>query len=293
MPEISKAKKKLISNYKSWRKSLQPKEGVALIHVDEVVSKVATFYEKMRGVIDWREEHLLRKTAIERALKRRLFLKRDGKEISEPLTHELIRGGHFPNDAIPESKILEIQKSINKYIYILENSPRPPREKMRLLLHDWILGIAACEIEETLVSPIKEAALMDFMLELMKEKIDAKIDPKEKNIQTYIAIQRALFKLDQSIITYNLLKKWYEEWFNLPQEKLEEIAKNIYLIWAKLEENLHHPLAEKFYSVCERYDTAYLIMGDIISAEPAGARSNVENPEILENKIKDAYRNRL
>src|SRR3989344_3545668 len=288
MPEISKAKKKLISNYKSWRKSLQPKEGVALIHVDEVVSKVATFYEKMRGVIDWREEHLLRKTALERILKRRMFLKRDGKEISEPLVHELIRGGHFPNDAIPESKIQEIQKSIDKYVYIMENTPQVSGKGAKSQLFDWLLGIAACEVEEILAPPIRETAIMDFMLERMSERIEVKANTiisrsmpaDEKDTQIYIAIQKALFKLDPPIINYNLLKKWHPDWTNLPQDKLEQTAKDIYSVCEKLEKNLKHSLGEKFYAICERYDTAYLILGDIIAAEPAEIENILKNPEV-------------
>lgn len=301
MPEVSQAVKKLISNHQLWHKSLQTKEGVPLIHVDEVAGKVATFYEKMRGVIDWREEHLLRKTAIERILKRRLFLRRDGKEISEPFVHELIRGGHFPNDAIPESKIAEIQKSIDKYIYILDNASQQIKEKMRLGFNDWILGIAACEIEEIMTPPIRETALMEFMLELMKEKIRVQansiisrtIPEEEKNTQIYIAIQKALFRLDKPLISYNLLKKWHPDWTNITREKLEQIAKDIYFVWEKLEKNLRHPLAEKFYSVCERYDTAYLILGDIISFEPFEIENSLERPEILESKIRSAYKERL
>lgn len=301
MPEISQATKKLISNYKLWQKSLQLKEGVPFIHVDEAVSGVAAFYEKMRGVIDWREEHLLKKTAIERILKRRLFLRKNGKEISEPFVQELIRGGHFANDTIPETKIAEIQKSIDKYVYIIEGAPSPPKKKNKSQLYDWLLGIAACEIEEILSPPIRETAIMDFMLELMKERMEikessiiARIMPEaEKDTQIYIAIQKALFKLDTPLINYNLLKKWFYNWADLPQEKLEEIAKNIYLVWEKLEKNLRHPLAEKFYAVCERYDTAYLILDDVISAESAEIENILNNPEIFENKIKNAYKTRL
>ncbi|MBI2626157.1 MAG: hypothetical protein HYW69_01015 [Candidatus Nealsonbacteria bacterium] len=292
MAQLSQNTQRLISIYQTWFRS-QGAEGEVKIHVDEVASKVAKFYEKMRGVIDWREEHLLRKTAIERVLKRRLFLRRDGKDISEPLVHELIRGGHFPNDAIPESKIAEIQKSIDKYLYILDNAPKPPKEKLQMNLYDWLSGIAACETEGILAPPIKEEALMDFMAELMEERIEAKISPEEKRIQIYIAIQKALFKLDFSLIAYNLLKKWYPDWANLPQEKLEEITKNIYFIWEKLETHLSHPLAEKFYAVCERYDTAYLILDDIVAAEPSLAKNNLENASMLENKIRAAYKERL
>ena len=301
MSEVSQSTKKLISNYQLWHKSLQMQEGVPLIHVDEVVSRVATFYENMRGVIDWREEHLLRKTAIERILKRRIFLKRSGKEISEPFINELIRGGLFPNDAIPESKIAAIQKSINKYIYILENAPSDNKQKLKSRLYDLILGIAACEMEEVLSPFIKETALMDFMLEQMREKIEvsgisliSKAMPEdEKDAQIYIAIQKALFKLDDPLINYNLLKKWHSDWLDLPQEKLAELSKNIYAVWEKFEKSLKHPLAEKFYAICERYDTAYLLLGDVIAAQPSEAANTMKNPDILEGKIKAAYKERL
>ena len=113
MANVSDLTQKLISKYDQWHKSQEPKKNVATIHVDEVASKVAAFYEKIRGIIDWKEEHLLKRRAIERILKRRLFSKLDlsngnifeDPNIAEPLVLELIRGGHFPNDKIPESKI--------------------------------------------------------------------------------------------------------------------------------------------------------------------------------------------
>jgi len=57
MPDISEPTEKLISNFKRWQKSLKPKENITTIHVDEVASRVAAFYEKIRGIIDWKEEH--------------------------------------------------------------------------------------------------------------------------------------------------------------------------------------------------------------------------------------------
>ena len=65
MSEPSQSTKKLIQRYQVWYQSLQPKESeIITIHVDEVASTVAAFYEKIRGVVDWREEHLMRRAAI-------------------------------------------------------------------------------------------------------------------------------------------------------------------------------------------------------------------------------------
>ncbi len=78
MSIISQPTQRLIQRYQEWYQFLQPKEGTATLHVDEVASRMASFYEKIRGVINWREEHLLRKSAIERMLRRRLVLKKWG-----------------------------------------------------------------------------------------------------------------------------------------------------------------------------------------------------------------------
>ena len=53
------------------------------------------------------------------------------------------------------------------------------------------------------------------MYELMKERIEIRerivtiggIKTEEKNTQIYIAVQQALFKLDEALISYHLLQK--------------------------------------------------------------------------------------
>jgi len=296
MQELTASAQRLINRYQEWSQGLQSQEGSGTISVDEVASRVASFYEKMRGVIDWREEHLLRKTAVERILKRRLFLKKNlnqNEKIAEPFIHELIRGGHFPNETLPESKIEEVQKIVDKYVFILENSPTPKKEKAKMYLYDWLFGVAACEIEAVLSFSLRENSLIDFMMETMKKSIQVKINEEETDTQLYIAVQRALFKLDSPTITYNLLRRWYPDWMNLPHPTLNEISLNIYQVWKKIEDALKHPLSEKFYAVCERYDTPYLILDDILSQNPAQAHENLKNPAILESKIKEVYGLRL
>lgn len=297
MQELSQKTQKLIQKYQSWQQSMQIKEGLPTIHVDEVSSTVAAFYEKIRGVVDWREEHLMRRAAIERNLKRRLILSKDAEEITYPFVTELIRAGHFPNDQIEESKTDSVKNILDKYIYIIENSPAVTAEKVKAQLYDWILGVAACEIEETLCPPIKEKALIEYMAESMKEKIEIKgvqLTEEEKTQQIYVAVQKALFKMDNAFITYTLLKKMYHDWKALSKNNplLQEITINIYSIWNKIEKIFKHPLTERLYRVCERYDTPYLIVGDVISENPEKAAEEIKNPEALESKIKWAYNKR-
>ncbi|MFA4998995.1 MAG: hypothetical protein WC514_03165, partial [Candidatus Paceibacterota bacterium] len=294
MPELSQSTQKLIQKYQSWHNSLQPKEGVSTIHVDEVASKVATFYEKLRGVVDWREEHLMRRATIERILKRRLLLQKNGEDLASPFISELIRSGYFPNDKIDESRVSTVQNLLEKYLFIIQNSPSPPVEKIKAQLYDWLMSIAACEVEEILDPPRRERALIEYMEDIMQERISVEgINESEKNTQISIAVQESLFKLDKPIINYHLLKKQYGDWLQLSQPRLEEITGNIYSIWRNIENSLHNPLSKKFYQICERYDTPYLILGDVLSEEPLKIDEKIKSGEFLENKIRQAYQARL
>ncbi len=302
---ISERTKELIKKYQSWYNSSQIKEEVPTVHVDEVALKVAAFYEKIKGVVDWKEEHLLRKRAIERILKRRVIFQDENPKMAESLVYELIRGGHFPNDNIPESKINEIQKIIVKYFYISENTPKEDTSNNKKenngknKIQGWLLNIASYEIENTLAPDEKEVALIEYMNEIMKERIrinegafaEKTIEEEEKNIQIYIAIQRALFKFDDSTITYYLLIKRYPDWHNFDPSTplLLKIAQNIYLVQKSIKKDLNHPLAGKFLKLCERQNAPYLILGDIIEEDPLETEEKLEKPEILEDLIRKSY----
>ncbi|MDO8601059.1 MAG: hypothetical protein Q7R46_00075 [bacterium] len=294
--ELSQQTQKLIQRYQAWQTSLEPvKQGTAVIHVDEVASKVAAFYEKVRGVIDWREEHLLRRASIERILKRRLFLGKMGEDQASPLVLELIRGGYFPNDKIEETKIQDIQRLLDKYIFILHDSKIIKGEKIKIQLYDWLMSLAACEAEEILEPNRRERALIEFMEGMMRERITAPVgmQDSEKNTQISIGVQQALFKLDKATISYQLLKEKYPDWLNLPPAQFEQVSQEIYSIWENIDKNLNNPLAGKFYQILEKYDTPYFILGDIISIDPLKAAENLSSPDGLESMIKEAYARRL
>lgn len=301
--ELSDATKSLIQKFKIWRQSEQPKTGGSTIHVDEVALRVAAFYEQIRTIVDWKEEHLMRRAAIIRKLKRRFldlelnnFSQQEG--MAESLVMELIRGGHFPNDKIEESKIQEVQEIIDKYIFILKNSPENKNGSAGLQFYNWLVEVASCEIEETLCPSIREMSLIDYMFCLMKKKI--KINEKvyesgllkkeDKDIQIYIATQQALFKFDTPIISYNLIKYKYPSWKKADQDLLFKISQNICKIWAKIDHDLTHPLSAKFYAVCEKYDTPYLLLGDILAES---AEKEIQDPATLESLIKKNYQKRL
>ena len=305
--ELSEATKKLISQYNLAQKQDTQKPNTPTINVDEVALRVAAFYEQIRTIVDWKEEHLMRRSAIIRKLKRKFIdLEMNNysstEDTAESLVLELIRGGLFPNDKIEESKVKDVQKIISKYVFILKNNPENRARKAGMQFYNWLIEVSACEIEETLAPAIKEMALIDYMFSAMKQKIKVSdkffelclLKKEDVNIQIYIAVCQALFKLDKPIISYNLIKYRYPKWQEADKQLIEETSHNAFKIWQKIEKDLVHPLANKFYNICEKYDTPYLLMGDILSINNAAETGKeLSSPSVLENTIKNVYSKRL
>ncbi|NMB91256.1 hypothetical protein GYA37_00210 [candidate division WWE3 bacterium] len=292
------------------------------VYVDEIASKVAVVYEKVRKVIDWKEEHLLKRSAVERILKRRLVSKIYGinilpdinpEEIAEPFVQELIRSGYFPNGKIGREKIVDIQRLLEKYLYILKSEPVKAEDvssgkskkeikagaKKKINFYDWIIGIASCEVEEILDPPLREDALIDFMTECLCDRIkivpDGKISNEEKYIQTYVAVHRTLYSLDEPIINFHLLRYKYPQFFK-SNNYTQEFTENALKIWEEINGYLNHPKASEFYAVAEKYDAAYLMVGDSMNKLEKSLDTvdeKVSEPHIFLSLVEKSYKERL
>ena len=304
MTNLPDSVKKLIEASKvSLQGGLSPGETEVIV-VDEVAAKVASFYERICGIVDWREEHVLRKTAIERVLKRRMLLEKglllgeDGSETAEQFLKELIRGGHFPNRKISMDRVEEVRVLLNKYIFILDKGPIQ-EAKEKNALKRWFMQMASYEVEITLDPHEKEIALILFMTEdlllrvKLRDGVNGSISEDETKLQIYVAVHRALFKMDDPVISYHLLERIYQDWHTPSEETLGNATSRIYEVRDLVNRMLSHPLGERFYRLAERYDTPYLILGDVISDNIGSLEEIVDNPAKLDIKINEAYKARL
>ncbi len=287
----------------------ETKKRVTPMHVDEIASRVAKFYEMVRKVIDWKEDNVLRRAAIERILKRLLFPKLTGVSlkpgidtyrIAFSVATDLIRGGHLPNDEIPQERVDLVETSLKKYLYILHHAKfttvDPLIVKRKINFTTFIIDLAACEIEEILTHPVKERVLLQTMTELMTDRItvlpEGSMTVDEKKTHVFIAVCRTLYDLDDEFIIYQLLKFTYPTWQNPGSELLTKLATDIPSVWEKSDTVLSHPLSRQFYSICERIDTVFILLGDIFDQfvdSPEKLRASLQEKEDLTKRATDAY----
>src|SRR3989344_2127863 len=88
------------------------------IHISELTGLPAFAYEKLRNIIDYKEENLLRKNAISRFFKRKFLIPQFNLQptaTARELVRELILSRYVANDSVDESQLGQIGVILNKY----------------------------------------------------------------------------------------------------------------------------------------------------------------------------------
>ena len=294
--QISEQTNKLIDDYKeavALEKSYN-KTDDEKIKVHQVSSKIAFLYEKVRNAVDYKEEHLLRKNAIERILKRRLTTEKNELNVAKFLIFELIRARYLPEDEIPEKRIYEIKSIIEKYALLINKIPEESDgEKIDSeYFFDWIIGVAACEVEEKIVPYKKENAIIEFARYVIDKKSktpERTMDKEDRAIQIHIAVLRNLTKSDISLIRYRLLKMKHPEWFFAPSEELiVKLAQNINLLTDDMEKQINNPLGEIFSRFVRKNLAFFTILEDVVYRDPKNISKVFSHHFHIEDAIKEA-----
>lgn len=256
------------------------------IVVSRTVSALAFLYEKLRGMVEYREEHLLRRVAIERILKRRLMLNENGRGIAENLLKEILWAKYLPFDSLPVSTIAQIQNIIDKYIFLRNEVAhgRSPREKNQL--NEWFLRICACEIEEKIASAGQREAFINFIFQYFKNRVFLQDESEQtRDIQVYIASHRAFAKSDNALIRFELLKLYFPKLQEKSWREVENLVPKIYKTLLTIEEHLDHKLGPKLFRYLKREIPPFLILRDLYESHRADFKSILENEKKLEGQV--------
>jgi len=241
--------------------------SVPRIEVHDAVSNVAWAYERLRNAIDYQDEHLLRKNAIERMLRRRLVSGATATQIAEPLILELIRGRYLPNNDLPSTIITDAADIINTYVLLWIQVPKNRGADETRKLQDFWYGLMSVELNE-LFSPLgSDEAIAELAHTILNRDIAVateEMTAAEKDTQVYIAIHRALLKSDQNIIRYHLFIRHWPEWKQVDEQIVAQLAAAFPEIRATIEAHIFHRAGDLLQRIVKKSAAVFWVFRDLI-----------------------------
>ncbi|BCX14625.1 MAG: hypothetical protein KatS3mg088_308 [Patescibacteria group bacterium] len=249
----------------------------------KTASTLAVIYESARNAVEFRADHLIRQAAIERILKRRLFLNQKSKKLSELLIKELLWARYLKPESIPSSKVDEVSKIIDKYRFLLSYVGVNGSGKDDLAKR--ILEIASCEIEERLVFDPLSQVIINYVFETFLERFDfEERNPKVKSIQIYIAVEKGFGKNNDGLISYKLLKTLIPSWFSddVEVERLRgEFLENLEFVKLQLD----YPLGAALRKEVIRLSAPFNLLREMIDTYQEDFIDLISDKKVLNSAI--------
>lgn len=288
---LSKYTKALIDN---WHKGIsRASTSPNKISVSQTVSFAAFLYEKMRNAVEFREEHLIRRASIERTLKRRMILNENGRDIAESLIKELLWARYYENNTIPEEKIYEVQSIIDKYFFLRNELIRGRRHAEHDKIANFMLEVMSCEIEECLSFNNRRDAFTNYVFQELRRHITPFDDSElSRDVQVYIAVERAFAHSDSPLIRFHLLKLYVPEITQVSWKTADKIMPKLFEIYQQIQNDLVHPLSDIIRNKLKKQIAPYLILRDIFEQNPTAIQSILEDDSKLKFKVDEACRKR-
>ncbi|HBA36433.1 TPA: hypothetical protein DCZ15_01000 [Candidatus Falkowbacteria bacterium] len=297
--------------YSEQNKEERDDDNIPRLKVSTLISRLSFFYEKVRNAVDYGEDHLLRKNAINRILRRQIMIEgvvkgADGLTLAKQLLIELIRGSYLPNNKIPESKIQEIGALLEKYILLKEkfvakinadlnlrtdiNTAKDLINSKNKFVH-WLLTLAACEIEENLSPDPVKRVLVNNLLSFLSKDIKLPADlPYEADlkIQIYLSINRNFLKFDAAMLSFVLFKYYNKNWLEIGQAGkiseeergvIQKIAAGLEELKNVIDEQLAHPLTKQLDRIVRVYSLCSSILAETIAGNPTKTYNELQKGE--------------
>lgn len=275
---LSYLAKALISNFEKEDEHV----GGRRITVNPVVAKFASWYEKLRNVMEYREDEVMLRAAIERTLRRMLLLGGNAKTTAAPLVRELVWARYLLDNAVPEALVEKVEQSIDLHL------------RLRLLvlqrhkiadhaLNDLIYQIMSSDIERILRPNREKETIANVMFHVLKEDVEISDDTEEtRDAQVYMAVRKAFARDDEAFLKYHLLQLYFGK---LTEHSVHTIADGFMKGYQEMIHELHYQRKERIYNFVKRRTAVFLILEDVFRSRKGSITELAQNENELEKAV--------
>lgn len=185
-----------------------------LVHITENNQRAYEFYERFRNAVQYREQHLFLRNAIERFLVRNWRLLGNTKDIGQSLISELVKTRYIDNDHVSQETLQIIDSLLFDYQKLLDGIHA--QSSLSSGVEDEIIEIASSEIDRLLVDRSREEAYVHYVFHQFLPRLDPLFyeDQPKQQVQfaLFSSVHRLLLRSDAARIRYYMFYSVFPDW---------------------------------------------------------------------------------
>lgn len=267
--------------------------GRGTISVNSLTSRAGALYEKIRYLVDYKDEHTIRRSAIERILKRKFSLEGE-KNVGMALLQELVSAEYLPNNEVPEALAETIQGIVDKYQLLHAKTEKHWSWKQKNKVQpskvaSVVMSLAASEIDRRLFPHELDDVVVESFYKTIKSVISCATPIPEERLRAaiYIACRRSLLGDDVPTLWYVLVTKYVPEIENTKSvEEIHELTPRFAKALALARRQLDDPLVFRIAAPIRNRALGFSIIREIIKKHGLDSEDIFEEPTRLEAETK-------
>jgi hypothetical protein len=290
--KLSNFTQALLHNFSLIQKKVQSHD-LSKIVVSQTVSFFAIVYEKIRNAVEYREEHLIRRAAIERVLKRKLALNPQGKGEAENLLREMLWARYFPNGSLGTTEMDLTQKLIDQYVSIRNALLTGQTSEKKGYYSQFLFDLLTCEIEESLsMEEAKKNSLFTFYIyQVLRNKIKVEgLTDDQKDALFYVAVERGYAKNDLAYLRYHLFTLSYNSFTSLNPDELKSLIPKLSAMFERIDGFIKNPQVERLIRYARSQIPPFTILFEIIKRHPENVTAILANKDKLWTEVEQICR---
>ncbi len=279
MQPLSQPVQQLLFRMRAYEaQEILPEEKEVVIEEHRTANPAASLYENLRYVVDYQEEHAVRRSAIERILKRLIQIERKTVD-ARSLLSELVEGGYLSRSGATRGVARQITLSINKIRRIeplLDGSPPLKRT---------IISFAASEIESVLAArqhQLDDAVVQAFYKTVQPRIQGAEFEKDHLDVQIRCACRRALLGSDDASLSYALWLLYVPQWKEDSGGDLEAVATKIPAIVSTIRMNVKSTVQWQIAQKIKKECIYFRIIREFVQRDGSLAQDVLGDPKKME-----------
>lgn len=291
---LSKFTNALVDSLKSTKSRSRP-DDLSQLSVSQTVSFFALVYERIRNAVEFREDHLILRAAIERIIKRRLSLNPEGKGESENLLRELLWARYFDNGSFGGKDVEETQQIIDRYMLLKKQIVIGRAPELQQYLNQFLIDILTCELEETLkpASATKQANFTFFIFQVLRKKIKIEgLTDEQKDSFFLAAIEKMYGKSDRPYQRYHLFITFYKPFQQYSPQEIKDLGMKLPSIFRKLDDIIGSPYVDNLTKFVRKQLPPFLIIFDLIKNKYSDIQNILSEKDKLWNEVDTTCRDK-